>query len=121
MPDCSSHEGLGAVRGDQRPEDEMSEKVHASLLEPARHPSLVPIAGRFVGLLLVVLALMLTIHGRGSVAVAAEPVSAPPIHVEVHWGAMTVDVRSVPLADLLRVIGERAALTVSIHGGDSPL
>ena len=120
-PDSPSGDAFGAVQGNQRQEDEMKEKIHAPLLQPVTQPSLGHMAARFAGLLLVVLALMLTMHGRGSVAGAAQPVSAPPIHVEVQRGAMTVDVRGVPLADLLRVVGERAALTVSIHGGDSPL
>lgn len=44
----------------------------------------------------------------------ADPVS--PTQLSIHRGLMRVDVRDVPLVDLLRAIGERSDLRVSLHG-----
>ena len=68
-----------------------------------------------------VMVMTISLSGRASEAAAAQPVSPSGIHVEVQQGLMTVDVRGAPLADLLRVIEERAAVRVTIHGGNSPL
>ncbi|MFQ5828840.1 MAG: HEAT repeat domain-containing protein [Candidatus Methylomirabilia bacterium] len=46
----------------------------------------------------------------------AQQAPATAIHVVVEDGLLTVDVRDMPLADVLRAIGEEAGLKVSIRG-----
>lgn len=49
-------------------------------------------------------------------AAASQDVPGSAIHMTIHQGLLTVNVRDVPLADLLRVIGKQAALRVAIYG-----
>jgi len=49
-------------------------------------------------------------------AAASQAVPDPAIHMTIHQGLLTVNVRDVPLTDLLRVIGKQAALRVTIYG-----
>ena len=57
----------------------------------------------------------LTLHLRASLSVAAAEIPAT-ITVDVRQSLLTVDIRNAPLADVLRVIGERAGLRVLIQG-----
>ena len=71
--------------------------------------------------LLIMATLFLNLHSRAILAADGQSVPAPLISVKVQEGLLTVNARDVPLADLLRAIGERAALRVTIHGGGSIL
>ena len=53
------------------------------------------------------------VHAAGS---KSEPDGAPVVHVEVSQGELTVDVRQIPLARVLEIVGERAGLAMTVHG-----
>lgn len=94
-------------------------QVYDLLITTVGRSRTVWIVVRFAGLLWLA-ALALSLDDR-TILAATQTNSASPMHVSVEQGLLSINARNVPLADLLRVIGERAALTVSIHGGDSPL
>lgn len=60
----------------------------------------------------------LTLHMRTGLPVAAAQTAAP-IKADVQQGLLTVDIRDVPLAEVLRLIGEQAGLRVVIQGDAS--
>lgn len=68
-----------------------------------------------VGLAGLVLA-VLTLRSLCPLAHAAEEVPHPVINVAIEQGLLKVDVRNALLAEVLRVIGERAGLRVTIRG-----
>lgn len=81
-----------------------------------RRAGVVPLAG-----LLIAASPLVNIHGRSIVAAADQGAPVPAIRVTITQGLLTVSVRNVPVADLLRVIGDRAALRVAIWGGGGTL
>ena len=53
------------------------------------------------------------VHAAGT---TSEPDGAPVFHVEVSRGELTVDIRQIPLARVLEIVGERAGLAMTVHG-----
>jgi hypothetical protein len=53
------------------------------------------------------------VHAAGS---TSDPDGAPVFHVEVSRGELTVDIRQIPLARVLEIVGERAGLAMTVHG-----
>jgi hypothetical protein len=76
--------------------------------------TLIFVTVRLVGLLLGVSVLIL--HEYAPSAQAMEEVHSSVINVGVERGLLQLDVRNAPLADVLRVIGEQAGLSVTVRG-----
>ncbi len=60
--------------------------------------------------------LALSLHGLAPLVRATEEIPSPVINVAIEQGLLTVDIRSARLADVLRLIGKRAGLSVTIRG-----
>ncbi len=73
------------------------------------------LAVRAVALFLILAAAGLVFYGGATLA-AAQEAPASAIEVVVEQGLLTVHVRNAPLADVLRTIGERVGLSVTIRG-----
>ena len=92
-------------------------KVYVPLVTPVLRSRFVPPAARLIAfLILAVPALSISIARAAPALTAVQAGSASVIQVTLEQGLLTVDVRDAPLADLLRVIGERTGLRVTIHG-----
>ena len=89
-------------------------QFHNPLVAPIVRRCPARIVVRFAGLLWLA-ALVLSLDSRAILA-ATQPTPESDIHVAVQQGLLTLNARNVPLADLLRIIGERAAITLTIHG-----
>lgn len=70
------------------------------------------LAIRLVGLFLVVP--LLSLHEYAVLPAAAGEALATDINVAIQQGLLTVDLQNVPLADVLRLIGKRAGLQVTM-------
>src|SRR5262249_44370491 len=68
----------------------------------------------YVSTLLISLAL--TLYGGSLCAQGAEPTPPVPLDVKIERGTLTVNVHNAPLAQVLRVIGERAGIQVTVRG-----
>ncbi len=65
---------------------------------------------------LLLAAAILTFAGQWTRAAAAEPPTTPRLHVTVEQGRLTVDLWNARLVRVLRLIGERAGVTMRFRG-----